>query len=323
MDGGTIGEQPGRTNHLQHIVLFGLLLILPVLQVSLLGLIYCFIPLVVMFYLYKWEQGKKYIMAGLAFAAAVSLITKSFGVLLFTATFIPPGIALAESAFRSCTPAGSGLKGTIALIGSWLILLAGFIGATGINPISEFLTSVNQSIEEAIIYYRQSDTITPDTIALIEASFYQMKVVIPKILPSVIVGFALLTVWFTMLAGNNVIKKFTGYQPWLHQHYWQLPEKLIWILIGSALLSMLPVPGIPRLIGVNILIVFSFLYFFQGFSIFSFFMEKWKLPLVMRFFLYGMVLLQQFGTILLLVIGVGDVWFDLRRLKNKNSDDEN
>jgi uncharacterized protein YybS (DUF2232 family) len=304
-------------------VLFGILLILPGLQVSLLGLIYCIIPLVVLFYLYKWEQGKKYVMAGLALAAAVSFFTQSFGVLLFTATFIPPGIALAESAFRSSTPAGSGLKGTIALIGSWLLLLAGFIVATGINPISEFLSSVNQGIEEAIVYYRQSDTMAPDTVALIEASFFQMKVVLPKILPSIIIGFALLTVWFTMLAGNNVIKKFTGYQPWIHQHYWQLPEKLIWILIGSALISMMPISGVPRQIGANILIVFSFLYFFQGFSIFSFFMEKWKLPLVMRFFLYGMVLLQQFGTILLLVIGVGDVWFDLRRLKIKDSDSDN
>ena len=257
-------------------VLFGFLLSLPGLQFSFFGLVYCIIPSVVMFYIYKWEQGKKYILAGLALATVISFFTKSFGLLLFTATFIPPGIALAEAAFRSSSPAGSGLKGTIALVGSWLLLLAGFIGVTGINPISEFLASVNQGIEEAIVYYRHSDTIAPDTVALIEASFYQMKVVLPKILPSLIVGFALLTVWFTMLTCNNIIKKFTGYQPWLNQHYWQLPEKLIWVLIGSALLSMLPISGIQRLIGINILIVFSFIYFFQGFSIFSFLMEKWN-----------------------------------------------
>ena len=326
MSGDITQESPNKSRGIQHILLFGLFMALPGLQSSLFGLMYFFIPLVVLFYLYKWENGKRFILAGVVLGTIISLIFHSFGTLLITATFIPPGYALAQSAFRNNSPARSGLKGTIALVGCWLLLITIFTAATGINPITDFLGSLDAGIEQALLYYSQSESAAPDTIALLEQSFNQITRILPKIIPSVIVGFALLTIWFTMLSGNHIVQKFTGYLPWPDHRQWLLPDTLIWILIGSALLAMLPI-GFLRLVGINVLIIFSFIYFFQGFSIFSFFMKKWNIPLLLRAFFYGMMLFQSFGTVLLLVVGIGDVWFDLRRLntvkdENDSGDDE-
>ena len=315
----------GGSKGYQHTILFGLIILIPGFQSTLFGLIYFFIPLVVLFYLYKWENGLRYVIGGLVLGTIASAVLNTLGTLLFTITFVPPGYVLAQSAFQGNTPARSGMKATLTLIGSWLLILVGFTMVTGVNPVSDFMRSMDQGVEEALSYYRQSDAVDAETIALIEQSFYQMKEVLPKVIVAITTGFALISIWFTMVAGNSIIRKFTGYKPWINYKFWELPSGLVWILIGSAIVALLPL-NTARLVGINILIVFSFIYFFQGFSIFVFFMQKWNVPLLLRTFFYGMMLFQSFGTVLLLVVGIGDVWFDLRRLhrdEDKPESDEN
>lgn len=304
----------------QHIILFGLLVAIPSFPAAFLGLIYFFIPLVVLFYMYKWEHGTRYILGGLVLGVIISAIANALGTLLFTITFIPPGYILAQSAFQGDSPARSGLKATLVLAVCWLLLLFGYTMVTGVNPITDFIDSLDHGIEEALNYYRQSENVDSATISLIEQSRYQMKEIFPKVIPSIMAGFALISVWFTMVSGNSIIRKFIGYKPWVDHQRWSLPTKLIWFLIGSTIIALLPL-GLSKVVGINILIVLSVIYFFQGFSIFVFFMHKWKVPLLLRTFFYGMMLFQSFGTVLLFVVGVGDVWFDLRRLQ-KNDDEE-
>ena len=309
----------GSSKAYQHILLFGLIITIPGLPSTLFGLIYFFVPLVVLFYMYKWEHGFRYVLAGLLLGGVASTIIGSLGTLLFTITFIPPGYVLAESAFREESPVRSGTKATFTLILCWILLLTGFTLVTGINPITDFINSLDQGIEETLNYYRQTSEADPETISLIEQSFTQMKVIFPKVMVSIIAGFALISVWFTMVVGNSSIRRFIGYKPWIDHQVWELPPKLIWLFIGAAIIALLPL-GIGRLVGINGTIILGIIYFFQGFSIFVFFMHKWNVPLLIRAFFYGMMLFQSFGTILLLVIGVGDVWFDLRRLHKTNND---
>ena len=99
---------------------------------------------------------------------------------------------------------------------------------------------------------------------------------------------------------------------------WQLPDKLIWLAIGMGLLTFLPATG-ARTIALNILILLSLIYSFQGLSVAVFYMNKWNVPILMRSFFYVMMIVQTFGTIILLVVGIADVWLDLRKI---NKDDE-
>jgi uncharacterized protein YybS (DUF2232 family) len=297
-----------------HSLLFALILLLPGVEGALFGWMHFLVPLTVFFYLYKWENGPVLVISGFLVALVGSLILGTFWMLIFSSALIPAGYTLAHSAFRSETPAMSGFRATLFLGGCWAALLIGQTVITGLNPISGFLGGLDLSIEQTLQYYRQNDTMAPDTLALFEQSFGQMKIILPKLIFSLLLSFALAIIWLTMLAGNRFVLKFAGYRPWAHYSVWQLPDRLVWLLIGSTVLAMLPL-GVIRLAGVNTLIVLCVIYFFQGFSIFSYFLHKWNVPPFLRFLLYGMMLFQSFGTALLLVIGIGDVWMDLRRLK--------
>jgi len=304
---------------LQHILLFCLVLLLPTMQGALFGWLHFIVPLTVFFYIYKWENGFTYIIAGLVIAMLVSLVIGSFEIMLFSAALVPAGYVLAQSAFQTDSPAASGFKATVILVICWILLLVGETLITGINPVVDFLASLDSNIEQTLAYYRQSGTMAPDTLAILEQSFLQMKAALPKVLVSIILSLALAIIWFTMLLGNRMVLKFTGYRPWADLKTWQLPERLIWLLIIAALAAILPLGSTIRLIGLNVLIVSSLVYFFQGFSVFVFFLHKWGVPLFLRFMLYGMMLFQSFGTIVLLIVGIGDVWLDLRRLKQQNA----
>lgn len=315
------GKATGSTS-VASIVLFAVALLLPAVHVGLFGWIYFMTPLMVLFYMYRWRQGLRFIGAGLILALTVSIFISSIEIVIFTAALIPAGYSLAQSGFRSDSAPLSGFKAVIILVSCWLLLLTMQTALSGVNPITEFLGSLDNDIERTLGYYRQSESVAPETLAILEESFFQMKTILPKILPSIMFSLALLIIWSSMLLGNRLVLKFTGYRPWPDHQTWRLPDKLIWLFIGGAIITLLPVAPI-RIFGSNVLICMGLIYLFQGFAVLSFFLHKWNVPQVVRFLLYAMMLFQSFGTVLLLIIGIGEVWFDLRRLKKKPEDHQN
>lgn len=315
------GKATGSTS-VASIVLFAVALLLPAVHVGLFGWIYFMTPLMVLFYVYRWRHGLRFIGAGLILALTVSIFISSIEMVIFTTALIPAGYSLAQSGFRSDSAALSGFKAVIILVSCWLLLLSMQTALSGVNPITEFLGSLDNDIERTLGYYRQSESVAPETLAILEESFFQMKTILPNILPSIMVSLALLIIWSSMLLGNKLVLKFTGYRPWPDQQTWRLPDKLIWLFIGGAIITLLPVAPI-RIFGSNVLICMGLIYLFQGFAVLSFFLHKWNVPQVVRFLLYAMMLFQSFGTVLLMIIGIGEVWFDLRRLKKKPEDHQN
>lgn len=309
------GKATGRTSVIS-IVLFALALLLPSFHIGIFGWIYFMIPLMVLFYMYRWRHGLRFIGAGLLLASAVALSMSSIESVVFTAALIPAGYSLAQSGFRSDSPSLSGFKAVIMLVSCWLLLLVMQTILGGVNPVTEFLASLDHDIEAALQYYRQNDSVAPETLALMEVSFFQMKTILPHIVASIMVSMALLIIWSTMILGNRVVLKYTGYSPWTSHQQWRLPDRLIWLFIGAAIITLVPLSPL-RIVGSNLLICLSLVYFYQGFAVLSFFLHKWNVPQVLRYFLYAMMLFQSFGTVLLLIIGIAEVWLNLRREKNK------
>jgi len=302
-----------------NIVVFALALLLPTLHITVFGWIYFMIPAMVMFYMYRWQHGGRFIGAGLLLAAVVSIFVSSIQLVIATAVLIPVGYTLCQSAFRSESPVLSGFKGAIVLASCWILLLTLQTVITGVNPISAFLEALNQDIEAALTYYRQSESVAPETMLLFEESFGQMQVIFPKILPAIMVCLIIIINWSTMILANRLVSRATTYHPWIAHQYWRLPDRLIWVFIIGAVITILPIHPL-RTIGINLLICMSLIYLFQGFSVLSFYLHKWNVPQLLRYFLYIMMLFQSFGTVLLLIGGVADVWLDIRRLK-KHPDD--
>jgi len=70
-----------------------------------------------------------------------------------------------------------------------------------------------------------------------------------------------------------------------------------------------------KMIGLNGILVFFTIYFFQGIAIVSFFFDKKRFPRLLRVFLYSLIVLQQ--VLLFLIVGLGffDMWLNLRKLE--------
>ena len=95
---------------------------------------------------------------------------------------------------------------------------------------------------------------------------------------------------------------------------WKAPEPLGWGVIASGGLLLAPIVG-AKMLGLNGLIVFMMVYFFQGLAIVAYFFQKKQIPLFARVVLYGLIAIQQ--VVMLAVIGVGffDTWFNFRKLQ--------
>ena len=96
---------------------------------------------------------------------------------------------------------------------------------------------------------------------------------------------------------------------------WRVKEYFIWPFLVSGFSMLLPKNSPLFVAGLNIFIISTIPFLFQGMSILSFFMRKYKFPLVARVITYVLVF-SQIWLILLVFVGLADIWADLRKLKS-------
>lgn len=99
---------------------------------------------------------------------------------------------------------------------------------------------------------------------------------------------------------------------------WNGPERMVWGLIVCGF--VLVIPGLEglRLFGANILLVIAAFYFAQGLSIIAYFFHKNNVPRFLRAVTYVLIAFEQIFTLLVVGLGLFDLWGDFRRLKKNN-----
>lgn len=309
-------QQPKIGKIVRTILLVSLVIVLPGLQWAIFGWLHLFLPLIALHTLgdHGRYTGKRLLVTAWTISFIVYLLSDNIELFVFSTALLLCGYVLFFSAERHDSPALSGLKSSLVLAGCWAIILTALSFGAEVSAYGQLVRSLEEGIAEALTFYRESSSISSETLVLLEAALYRMKVIVPMILPSILGSFILAITWFTMVVGNILLLKTSGTAPWESYQVWQLPEKLIWIAIGTGVLALLPIEPL-RTIGINCLVLLSIIYCFQGLSIAVFFMNKWKVPLLLRSFFYVMIVFQSFGTLLLLIFGIGDIWFDFRKLK--------
>lgn len=303
------------------ILLVSLIVVLPGVQWSFFGWMHILLPLLSFYLLsrYGLHVGNKLLLTALGLSFIIFLLLQRVDFFLLSLSLLPVGYVLVYAANRHESPAASGLKGALTLTGCWFIVFAGLSIGSDVSFYAQLINTLDEGITEALNYYQSSSSISGETLMLLESTLLQMRVIVPIIMPAILGSFVLLITWFTMIIGNRLVLKICGQSPWEQYSHWQLPEKLIWLVIlfgAFTLISAYPV----REIGVNGLILLSLVYCFQGMAIAVFFMNKWRIPILFKSFFYVMIVFQSFGTILLLVLGIADIWFNLRKLHTVDSD---
>jgi len=308
----------------QHILLVTAVVLLPGMLGALFGWFHLLLPLLIFFYLQRYGKslGIKYILSGCVLACIAGLIFQIFGEILFSLTLVPVGFAIAGSADKGEEVYLTGLKGTFALGATWVG--AAFILSLGMeqHPYTVLIASLNQAMDEVISYYRTNSTAPAETLYFLEQSLAHIKIWMPRLLPSILTCITIIITWFSMVAGNRLLLKKTGKAPWPQYRLWKLPDKLIWLVIGAAILSSISVET-GRIVGVNILLICILLYSFQGLAIMLFFFSKWSVPVFLRSIIYVILFFQSFGMVFLAFLGMVDVWSNIRKLNGSIQEPDN
>lgn len=305
---------------LRAIFLTALAVILPNSAWAYFGWLVVFQPLIAFILLSKFGNytGKRILFAALCCALPAFLVQQNFYLFLLSVTMFVAGGVLHHSSDLGESPAMSGSKMVIVTGLGWGILWYSFSIADSPAPYSQLIAGIQAGIVEAITYYQSTTDIPADAGMLIVSTLYQMKKIVPVILPSLFGSLVLLLCWFTMVVANILLGKGGNKTPWPAYQYWKLPKWLIWTVICCGVISLLPVDSM-RILTINCLILLSVVYCYQGLAITVFFMNRWNVPILLRSFLYVMIVFQSLGTLLLLILGIAESWFDFRKQNQQGS----
>lgn len=99
---------------------------------------------------------------------------------------------------------------------------------------------------------------------------------------------------------------------------WKGPEWLVWCLIACGFVLLLPSSSALKVLAVNVLLVIAVFYFFQGLAIVAFYFDKKNVPRFLRGLTYLLIFFEQIFTLLVVGLGLFDLWGDFRRLNKKD-----
>jgi len=277
-----------------------------------------FIPLPIFFYHSKLGRHTGAIIAVLAFTVMLIIIGRVSIDVVFFGGLILIGFVLGELVRFNFSIE----KTVVYACGS--VLLTGFIGLLVLGSVSskgiyQLLSEyVANNLELSLAIY-QNMGMSEENIQLLANSLDKIQYVLVRIIPSLVAASTLFVVWSNLLMAKPLLAKRALFYPDFGPlNLWKSPDYLVWGVIACGLVLFLPSTGF-KILGINGLLIFMTIYFFQGIAIVSYFFERKGFPRLLRFFLYSLIALQQ--ILLLAVVGLGffDMWLNFRKLGKQNS----
>lgn len=229
------------------------------------------------------------------------------------------GLILSEVLRKNYSIEKTILHSVVALLILYMVLLICYSVALGKTPWHLIEFYISESIQENIRLYSQLD-VNSEQIGLIKQNAKQITTAITHLFPALLLISTSFTVWLNVLIGKLIFQKSGMWYPDFGDlAYWKAPNWMIWSVIISGGLLLIHV-WVFKIISLNLLIVFLFIYMFQGLAIINFFFKKKNVPGFFRVICYVLIFAQQF--LLLLVIGLGmfDIWVDFRKFNKKTKD---
>jgi uncharacterized protein YybS (DUF2232 family) len=104
-----------------------------------------------------------------------------------------------------------------------------------------------------------------------------------------------------------------AYPDFIPTDRWQAPERMIWGVIAAGFALFL-LSGSIKLLAMNAIIVMMAIYVFHGLSILLFFLNKYRVPSLIRIGLFFLIVFQQVLLGVLALAGLFDQWVDFRKI---------
>ena len=258
---------------------------------------------------------------GVFLAGVGALFLNQLPLLVFALAMLPLGYSLHRSYRQKETPVMAATTGIVVLTVGWFVFWAMYGIVAGINPYYGLLTMLDSSFEQIIKIYQTNSELPAEVQFKLELAIAGIREFLPRVLPGLLAGSVIITVWLNMVIANTLLHRIKpDIEGWPPYSGWQLPDKLIWLLITAAVLSLVGSGGL-RNLGYCLFIVSVIVYFFQGMAIFIHFLDRWNVPSFLRVILYVVLALQSYGILVLAMAGIADIWIDFRKLSRQEPED--
>ncbi len=259
-------------------------------------------------------------LALLTLAVTGAIVAMAVGLLQavgIVATFGLLGIAFGEAFSRRLSPTMTLLVGAAASLVSTLVTLGLVILLFRQNPLALFGRLLEESFTQAIALYERFG-IGQAQLEMIVAMREQVSVILSTLFPSLLVGAAVLSAALNYWVARLVLARL-GHptEPFPAFRAWRLPRALALVYVVSIGLLLaprwLPWPG-PEAVGSNGLVIANWAFLVQGMAVGYFYLERWRVARALRIFLLGYAAFVPLLMQLLVLTGLVDLFFDLRRL---------
>jgi uncharacterized protein YybS (DUF2232 family) len=124
---------------------------------------------------------------------------------------------------------------------------------------------------------------------------------------------------FVMLVNLGLLRRWTGATTETDLRSWKAPESLIWLLIATGFFMFVPLAPV-AVLARNVFVILLGCYLCQGLAIVSFYLHRFRLPFGIRIASYLLIAVQQAVTLVVLGLGIFDLWGDFRRLRRSDAD---
>ena len=202
------------------------------------------------------------------------------------------------------------LTGFAYLCITFMVILIAGSGHDLLNGYNKVIQAISEDLDQSLALYKETSSGIYQ--AELENWFRQFKEVIIRFLPGLLGSVFLIISMSNILVPKIYLAKKLkneAFAPVFTQ--WKLPEPLIWVIITAGGLAFLG-KGIFKVCGENALLVLSSVYFFQGLAVIAFYFGRLKVPAFIRWITYILLCIQWYGLIFIVIIGLSDVWFNLR-----------
>ena len=283
----------------------------------------CFMPLPVFYCLTRFgpRQGASLISNSVLAASAIALIFGSLQVILLSFSLLPLGFHLARAARKKENLIQTGAMGVVLMI-AILFALSVFISVIyGTNPYKRVLSDLDKGIQITYEQYISSSEYPPETLEQLGQVFDQVRLIIPRIFPGLLITGILFMVWLNLSLGQIILKRRNpALIPWEDLREWRLPDSFVWGVILTSAALFIPV-RLLNTVGLNMMLILGELYFFQGLAVITFMFNKWNIPRPMRIFIYLILVIQAYGAVIVAAFGLADVWADFRKIRKSETNE--
>ncbi|MCP4683532.1 MAG: YybS family protein [Desulfobacterales bacterium] len=285
------------------------------IQLPLIGFFFALmLPLPIIFYRIKLGRHIGTIVPAVVLLVIWVAISEATFDTLFFSGLILMGFVLSE-----CIGLNLGIEKSIlysagSVVGSGFIVLAFYGNLSDTNIMALVSDHVAKSLDMTIQMY-EGMGIEEEAIGKISESIAMFQYILVRIIPAMVVSLTLFVTWINLLIARPLLtKRHLFFPDFGTLNLWKAPEPLVWGVIVCGLLLFMPAKMV-KLTGLNGLIVFMTVYFFQGIAIVSFYFEKKQFSRFLKIFLYTFIAMQQMLLLFVISLGFFDTWLNFRKLE--------